>query len=615
VQGGRLVYHHAAGQSPALYDSFQVRVRDEDPTHPASSGRVSIHLFRPASSELESAPDELAGILPGSAAALDPQLRAYLLSRDYGYIAWNLSGAIRPAGVAAPTTALSAEGYEIFVERYGPERLQVLSGGAAADVLSGGMAGDILSGGRGDDNLFGGGGADLFTWSHADEGHDSILDFSPAEGDVLVLSDLFSGVSGLVDHYLRLVLDGADAVIEVGLAGDGVDYGDLSIRLTGFADPDLSLRSLVSSGALQVGSLELMTRISIETLAGASENGPRSGMVRVRRDGSVDAPLAVNLVVSGAATNGVDFSLISETLIIPLGASHADILLAPFADALTEPLEIAEIWLADGAGYEIDPAAGSAQVAIEDLLPQLWLELVRQNGYLDTGLPALVLLRRENLAERSLFVRLRYSGTASLGAHFSAPEFVNLLPGQTSELLQIEPRIGAQLPGGVGSVVLEVVPDPAYKLAEPTWAEVVLAGNEDNFGLWAQRHFGGATGDLSSLAAQDPGGYGVTLFERYAYRLDPHNPLRDQPRLPAVSVGEDGKLHFEFYRSAGVRDLSFNMELSSDLETWQSGEALFERYLVPWQEDAPGRTAYRSILPVDAQDAIFVRIRTILLQP
>ncbi|WBV45093.1 proprotein convertase P-domain-containing protein [Pseudoroseomonas cervicalis] len=62
----------------------------------------------------------------------------------------------------------------------------VLIGGGGRDSLRGGEGQDRLEGGAGDDELAGGPGADLFVFAPGG-GHDRVLDFSPAEGDRLLL--------------------------------------------------------------------------------------------------------------------------------------------------------------------------------------------------------------------------------------------------------------------------------------------------------------------------------------------------------------------------------------------------------------------------------------------
>jgi Ca2+-binding RTX toxin-like protein len=66
-------------------------------------------------------------------------------------------------------------------------------GTAYNDSLTGQGGNDILVGGSGDDALTGGLGADSFVWNAGNTGHDSVSDFSVAQGDTLNVADLLSG--------------------------------------------------------------------------------------------------------------------------------------------------------------------------------------------------------------------------------------------------------------------------------------------------------------------------------------------------------------------------------------------------------------------------------------
>jgi hypothetical protein len=613
VEGGRLTYSHD-GLVEYRSDAFQIQVRDEDPAHDTSSSEVAVSIYLPGLGDLDAAPDQFADLLPGSGGTAGRQLSSFLLGRDHGFVIWELSGAIRPIELALPTAALEVDDYEEHSAKYGVERPQLVVGGAADDILSGGMAGDIIYGGGGDDRLSGSGGADWFAWADAADGHDLVLDFAPGEGDTLVLSDLFR-TSGLLEDHLRLVADGADLLIEIGLIGNGIDYTDLSIRLVGRSTGEMTLRSLVHTGALLVGELELPTQVTITKISDASENGPQSGFFRIQRDGSVDAPLSVNLTVAGAATNGVDFSHISDRVTIPAGEAQLDIEIAPFRDTLAEPSEVVEVALRSGDDYVLDASASSAQVLITDLLPLLSLEIVRANAYRDGGQPALILLRREGLVERSLFVALRFSGTATRGSDYTAAEFVNLGAGDTTALIEIQPQPGGEFPHGAESVLLELVEDPNFLVHKATWAEVVIATEEDSFALWVERNLDGNEGELDDLGALDPGAIGLSNLERYAFQLDADKPFTDSANLPVPTLGSDGHLHVEFYRAAEARDLVFDLEVSSDLVSWRPGSGVFERDPAPWEAARPGRTTYRSTLPSEPSDPIFVRVRVLRKLP
>lgn len=106
----------------------------------------------------------------------------------------------------------------------------ILEGGAGNDVIEGdfeffgaaSVSNDHLVGGSGDDTLKGGGGADTFAYSDGDAGHDTIKDFSEADGDRIDFTGM-TGVGGFGDLVITTDENG-HAVIA---------FGDTSITLEG----------------------------------------------------------------------------------------------------------------------------------------------------------------------------------------------------------------------------------------------------------------------------------------------------------------------------------------------------------------------------------------------
>jgi hypothetical protein len=67
------------------------------------------------------------------------------------------------------------------------------------------MAGDdVLIGGRGSDILIGGLGADQFVFDIDFDGVDQVLDFSPEQGDTLILEQTRSQLSKLTTNDIKL---------------------------------------------------------------------------------------------------------------------------------------------------------------------------------------------------------------------------------------------------------------------------------------------------------------------------------------------------------------------------------------------------------------------------
>jgi hypothetical protein len=89
------------------------------------------------------------------------------------------------------------------------------------------------------------------------------------------------------------------------------------------------------------------------------------GTVTVSRATScTNVPITVAYSVSGTASNGADYTLLTGTVPMPAGATNADIVIAPWNDLLTEGDETVTITLSPGP-YPI-AAPGSATVTIVD---------------------------------------------------------------------------------------------------------------------------------------------------------------------------------------------------------------------------------------------------------
>jgi GH35 family endo-1,4-beta-xylanase len=112
----------------------------------------------------------------------------------------------------------------------------------------------------------------------------------------------------------------------------------------------------------------------------------------VRRDSTTLAePLAVHYVVRGTASEGVDFSNLPGSIIIPAGASQATLSVATLADQVTEGTESVIVELIDGLDYQLGfisqrQVLGNIQDVVDaipggtSLLPQFTL-----NNYLAFG--------------------------------------------------------------------------------------------------------------------------------------------------------------------------------------------------------------------------------------
>ncbi|MDE0538734.1 MAG: calcium-binding protein [Rhodospirillales bacterium] len=130
------------------------------------------------------------------------------------------------------------------------------------DDFAGGDGADTIEGGTTDDTLTGGGGADTFVFDQ-DSGHDTVTDFSQAEGDQIDLS-AFTDITSPGD--LRGYQAGDAAVIFLGFNGGG------SITLEGVQISDLSASDFIFYQSEYTGTAEA------DTLTGGAGDDTIAGL-------------------------------------------------------------------------------------------------------------------------------------------------------------------------------------------------------------------------------------------------------------------------------------------------------------------------------------------------
>jgi hypothetical protein len=591
------VHYAGAGPDTATTD-FEVSVRDENPDHAAASGTVTIEVYRPSSSFADAtlAAAAIAGApLDGFAGVEEQRVISYLLSKEAGYVVWDGSGTEGTQAIAAPSAHVSAEGYESgYLPSFGKDSSHLLQGGAGPDSLAGGMEADRLIGGGGDDALSGGGGPDRFVVLSIEDGNDTILDFSSEDGDVIDLARVLEGDSEILSDYVQIEAGDEEAILTVDTNGDGSGYTDLRISLAGVSAADTDLYALVAGGHLAVGDLYLVPRVSLAVAKDpASENGPENGEFLLTRVGGHGSELVVNLLIAGSAQNGVDYATIEGRAVFAAGEDTTRVVVEPHQDSLAEPAESVEVVVADGDGYLLG-GASRASLLIEDLKPVLSIEVLEPLAERNTGSPAQLLVRREGLLDRSLFLRLEAAGSAASGADYTGvPKHLNLANGQTTQLIEVRPLGGE----GAKALRLSVVPDAAYRLAENASAEVHIVDAAMTFAQWRAANHPDATPDLQALAGMTDPSTGRSYLSLYAFGSD----------LPKYQV-LDGYLSVSFKPNPSLRDLVYQVKCSSSLPEWHSGPDAVVRVEPAAESLESGRVSYRTAHPLAEAPSQFLQV-------
>lgn len=610
VNHGRLVFALQNGSALESSASFEVALKDEKTTAAPTTNTVAISVYHPTGDvpltalEMSAGLPEAVGFQPDE----QPFVMSYLLSKQMGYVVCDESAEVRNLDVTVPSSLLTAAQYtNDYVPTYGPDRNHVLLGGAGADRLSGSMEDDVLVGGPGDDILRGNGGADLFVLFNADDGNDTLEDFNVSEGDTLDLSRVLTGSSLFATNYLQLTTAGTNEQLRINCAGNGTASADLIVTLSGPSLASTDLRTLIENGRIVTGNKVFPPRVSIAaSMPSASENGPVAGAFELTRAGGSEAPLTVNLRVTGSALNGSDYQYVDSVVTFPAGKRVVSIPITPYVDTLTELTEVVDVAVLAGTGYDLGSTA-SAQVTIEDLAPQIAIEVLEPVAMKSPLTPGVFLVTRGGIIDRSVFVRLSISGTAAnLTDYTGVPTYVNLQAGQTAALIEVTPTSTAVLSNGMEYVQVALKADSTYKIMSSTSANVWLVDAPMSFDQWRQENFPNATGDLTSFASADEG-QGIANIVRYAFGLDPNNPKNSSGR-PKVAM-KDNHLAVFFRRPPAISDIQYLIEVSDDLLTWRDASAEVEEFFPPETLSHPEFQWYRARKAVTEAPGLFMRVR------
>lgn len=587
----RLIFRHRP-DGPAGF--FKVTVSDGDPSHPAHTGEVLVQLFQPAKE--------------GPAATPAESLRheALRLARKNGHLVADLGSTPGRHILSAPTAGMSSSNYEIHRARFGDDRPHILLGGPSTDELSGGYGDDVLHPGGGADTLSGGPGSDGFIFTDPSAAEVRILDFLPAENDYLDLTGVLRGTSTRLSDYVRIRRSGSDALLEVSASGNGAGFTDLIVRLVGSPLLPGDLPDLHYRGNLISGDVIMPPRISIVPgTVTASENGPGDGSFLLRREGDPSTSLVVSLAISGPATNGVDYHTLLPSATFPEGATEIEIIIRPFVDLAVEGGEVVRIDLQPSTSYLVDAAAAGASLTIEDLKPQLSLEVIERLASVSSPSPAAILLRRAGVISTDVVVRLTVAGSAVNGTDYdSLPTFFNLAAGQSNRILEIHPRSKIQFGSAEAkNVRITIRPHADYAIFGDS-AEALIVPEILTYDSWlASRPQSAASTDASS---SNQG----TLLKQYAFSGPDGSPASMRGRSPVPAL-EDGHLVLRFRTKPGVTDLDYVVEYSRDFQTWTSGNSAVENITGSVAPDDPGAAVFRAREPMSASRVGAMRVRLI----
>jgi putative intracellular protease/amidase len=220
----------------------------------------------------------------------------------------------------------------------------------------------------------------------------------------------------------------------------------------------------------------------------ASEMNRNVAVFTVRRTnhGGLSQPLTVNYSVTGTATNGGDFNLLSGSVTIPSGAAGPSIVVTPIDDADVEDVETIVMTMLASPSYRLGTTASqtaSARLVSNDrpapVRPTVTVastDAAAAEAGRDPG--SFTITRAGGSTSQALVVTYALTGSATNGHDFtSLTGRVTIPAGQTSATVSVLP-VDDTLVDANETVELTITASSSYTVGAASSATVTIADND-----------------------------------------------------------------------------------------------------------------------------------------
>lgn len=220
------------------------------------------------------------------------------------------------------------------------------------------------------------------------------------------------------------------------------------------------------------------------------------------------------------------------------------------------------------------------------------------------GAPGAITVLRESAGTDPLNVRLSIGGTATAGTDYKAIPSVLTLPAGSMAATVLIQAFPDALTEGTETVTVTLAPDPAYTIANPASATVLIL--DPPFERWKASHFTPAelADPLISGELADADRDGKSNLLEYGTGTDPRAPDGTHLPLLHLDIETDGGTLSLYYVKAG-EDLAYEVQQSPTLAAgfWTHEGVSPERY------DAASGLFYQSVPVIPGEPARFLRLQ------
>lgn len=294
--------------------------------------------------------------------------------------------------------------------------------------------------------------------------------------------------------------------------------------LRAFSQGGTTVATTDSSGTFSVSAPEQFVSVSV-TDNSASESGSDGAAFVLTRSGDTTGDLLVVYTMSGTASNGVDYTLLSGSVTIPAGSPSVGLSVTPVDDSVAETSETIILSVIGGTNYSAG-IPGSATANLRDNeAPQLFLTALQTQMYerIARDYVSFRITRRGD-TNVEVTANLVYSGSATNNLDFTGPLTVTIPAGTVNQSFTNSPLDDSLLEGSE-TFTVAITNGAGYTVATNNSATATILDDElptenviftDNFdrdssGEWVVR-FGAnnaVDGDYLALFGYDYSADGI----------------------------------------------------------------------------------------------------------
>ena len=206
----------------------------------------------------------------------------------------------------------------------------------------------------------------------------------------------------------------------------------------------------------------------------AAKPGTDTGQFTFTRFGTTNTDVTVYYTISGTATNGVDYALLTNFIVIPAGSLTNTLTVLPLEDGVVEGPRTVTLTLQTNVVYQLGtPTNGT--VTIMDDQPMLYITSIVTNVLEGGSTNGIFRLTRLGDPKYDFTAHVALGGTATYGVDYP-PIATNIYftCGVTTMDLLISPTNEGAVEGDE-SVTAVILPDPAYSILSPSNAVLTIA--------------------------------------------------------------------------------------------------------------------------------------------